>query len=254
MTDESMNQALVEVRSEDGVSRLVLNRPQARNALSMEMIDSLLEAVEGLRTDESNRVVVLEGAGKSFCAGMDLKGVMNDPLQMGEMLRTLARVTIALRSIPVPTIARVQGAAIGGGCGLCGVCDFVVSHPEVKMGYPEIGLGICPAVVAPWLIRRIGAGNARAILLAGGTMPAEEALRMGLIDRLVPETELDTEVDGLVGKIASGGAKAIMVTKKWLNELDGPDVEAQVLKGAELSAEVIRGSEAQERLRKVFAK
>ena len=168
MTDESMNQALVEVRSEDGVSRLVLNRPQARNALSMEMIDSLLEAVEGLRTDESNRVVVLEGAGKSFCAGMDLKGVMNDPLQMGEMLRTLARVTIALRSIPVPTIARVQGAAIGGGCGLCGVCDFVVSHPEVKMGYPEIGLGICPAVVAPWLIRRIGAGNARAILLARG--------------------------------------------------------------------------------------
>ena len=254
MTDELMNQALVEVRSEDGVSRLVLNRPQARNALSMEMIDSLLEAVEGLRTDESNRVVVLEGAGKSFCAGMDLKGVMNDPLQMGEMLRTLARVTIALRSIPVPTIARVQGAAIGGGCGLCGVCDFVVSHPEVKMGYPEIGLGICPAVVAPWLIRRIGAGNARAILLAGGTMPAEEALRMGLIDRLVPETELDTEVDGLVGKIASGGPKAIMVTKKWLNELDGPDVEAQVLKGAELSAEVIRGSEAQERLRKVFAK
>lgn len=254
MTDESMNQALVEVRSEDGVSRLVLNRPQARNALSMEMIDSLLEAVEGLRTDESNRVVVLEGAGKSFCAGMDLKGVMNDPLQMGEMLRTLARVTIALRSIPVPTIARVQGAAIGGGCGLCGVCDFVVSHPEVKMGYPEIGLGICPAVVAPWLIRRIGAGNARAILLAGGTMPAEEALHMGLIDRLVPETELDTEVDGLVGKIASGGPKAIMVTKKWLNELDGPDVEAQVLKGAELSAEVIRGSEAQERLRKVFAK
>ena len=77
---------------------------------------------------------------------------------------------------------------------------------------------------------------------------------MGLIDRLVPETELDTEVDGLVGKIASGGPKAIMVTKKWLNELDGPDVEAQVLKGAELSAEVIRGSEAQERLRKVFAK
>ena len=122
------------------------------------------------------------------------------------------------------------------------------------MGYPEIGLGICPAVVAPWLIRRIGAGNARAILLAGGTMPAEEAVRMGLIDRLVPETDLDDEVDGLVRKITSGGPKAIMVTKKWLNELDGPDVEAQVLKGAELSAEVIRGTEAQERLRKVFAK
>ncbi|MAJ48002.1 MAG: hypothetical protein CBC35_12170 [Planctomycetes bacterium TMED75] len=254
MTDESGNEELVQLRSEDGVCRLILNRPQARNALSMEMIESLLEAVEQLRNDEANRVVVLEGAGKSFCAGMDLKGVMNDPLQMGDMLRTLARVTIALRSIPVPTIARVQGAAIGGGCGLCGVCDFVVSHSEVKMGYPEIGLGICPAVVAPWLIRRIGAGNARAILLAGGTMPAEEAVRMGLIDRLVPETDLDDEVDGLVRKITSGGPKAIMVTKKWLNELDGPDVEAQVLKGAELSAEVIRGTEAQERLRKVFAK
>ena len=245
---------LVKVSFEDGVARVVMNRPESRNAMSLSMIESLAAAVNRVDGDENTRVVVIEGAGKSFCAGMDLKGVMDDPTMMGEMLRTLARVTIAVRSISVPTIARVQGAAIGGGCGLCGVCDFVVSHPEVKMGYPEVDLGICPAVVAPWLIRRIGAGNARAILLAGGTMPAERAFEMGLIDRLVPESGLDAEVEALAGKIRSGGPKAIMVTKKWLNELDGADVEAQVLRGAELSAEVIQGQEAQERLRKVFGR
>ena len=245
---------LVKVGFEDGVARVVMNRPESRNAMSLSMIESLASAVNRVADDKDTRVVVIEGAGKAFCAGMDLKGVMDDPTMMGDMLRTLARVTIAVRSIPVPTIARVQGAAIGGGCGLCGVCDFVVSHPEVKMGYPEVDLGICPAVVAPWLIRRIGAGNARAILLAGGTMPAERAFGMGLIDRLVPESDLDAEVDTLAGKIRSGGPKAIMVTKKWLNELDGADVEAQVLRGAELSAEVIQGQEAQERLRKVFGR
>ena len=249
-----MSDRLVEVRCDDGVARIILNRPQARNALSLEMINCLMEAVVQTKQDDSARVVVIEGAGKSFCAGMDLKGVMSDPLVMGDMLRRLARVTLEIRSISVPTIARVQGAAIGGGCGLCGVCDFVVSHPEVRIGYPEISLGICPAVVAPWLILRIGAGNARTALLSGGILPSEKALNMGLIDQLVPEADLDEAIEALVQKIMAGGPKAIMITKKWLNELDGEGIEAQVLQGAELSAEVIRGSEAQERLRKVFAK
>ena len=130
----------------------------------------------------------------------------------------------------------------------------MVSHPEVRIGYPEISLGICPAVVAPWLILRIGAGNARTALLSGGILPSEKALNMGLIDQLVPEADLDEAIEALVQKIMAGGPKAIMITKKWLNELDGEGIEAQVLQGAELSAEVIRGSEAQERLRKVFAK
>ena len=249
-----MKTELVEVRFEGEVARLILNRPEARNALSLEMIDRLLPAVERIAKSETTRVVVIEGTGKSFCAGMDLKGVLDDPVMMGDMLRRLARVTVALRSIGVPTIARVQGAAIGGGCGLCGVCDFVVSHPGVKIGYPEVSLGICPAVVAPWLVLRIGAGNARSILLSGGTLPAEKALQLGMIDRLVPEKSLDEEVHALIGKILAGGPKAILVTKKCLNELDGAGVEAQVLRGAELSAEVIMGEEAQERLRKVFAK
>ena len=249
-----MSGELVDVRIENGVGRLIMNRPEAHNALSLEMIESMHASIERIKQEPSIRVVVLEGAGKSFCAGMDLKGVMDDPGKMGDMLRTLARVTLEIRSIPVPTIARVHGAAIGGGCGLSGVCDFVVSHPEVRIGYPEISLGICPAVVATWLTLRIGAGNARAALLTGGLLPAEQAFDMGLIDRLVPESELDEAVEKLTGRILAGGPEAIMTTKKWLNELDGAEIEAQVLKGAEVSAEVIRGAEAQERLRKVFAK
>ncbi len=254
MSEPAGDRELVEVVSSGGGTRVRLNRPEVRNAISRDLIERLMVVVEGIRTDREVRVVVLEGAGRSFCAGMDLKQVMDDPVAMGDMLRELGRATIALRSIQVPTIARVQGAAIGGGCGLCGVCDFVVSHPEVKIGYPEIGLGICPAVVAPWLVLRIGAGNARSILLAGGTMDGERARRFGLVDDLVPDSELDSAVDRLVERISSGGPEALRVTKRWLNELDGPRIAEQVMRGAELSAEVIRGQEAQERLRKVFAK
>ena len=254
MNDESPGPELVKVDSQDGVMHVRLNRPEVRNALSRDLIDRLMEVVEELRDDRTVRVVVLEGEGRSFCAGMDLKQVMDDPVAMGDMLRDLGRATIALRSIEVPTIARVQGAAIGGGCGLGGVCDFVISHPEVKIGYPEIDLGICPAVVAPWLMLRIGAGRARSILLTGGTMDGEEAHRLGLVDELVPAGELDEAVDRLVGRITSGGRGALGVTKNWLNELDGAQIAAQVMRGAELSAEVIRGQEAQERLRKVFAR
>jgi len=90
---------------------------------------------------------------------MDLRGVMDDPQAMSGMLHGLSQVARRIRRLPVPTIARVQGAAVGGGCGLMVVTDFAITHAEAKVGYPEVDLGVCPAVVAPWLMRRIGAGR-----------------------------------------------------------------------------------------------
>jgi methylglutaconyl-CoA hydratase len=246
---------LVLTNIENAIATLTLNRQDARNALSAELIEALNTAVDAIaRQTEQDavRVMILAGAGRSFCAGMDLKGVLSDPKKMAEMLRGLSRFSRAVRRLPVPTIARVKGAAVGGGCGLMVVTDFAFTHPEAKVGYPEVDLGVCPAVVAPWLIKKIGAGRARAMLLAGGTMTGEDVFKIGLASHLVPESQLETVVMEFASKLLRGGAHAQAVTKRWLNELDGSMEDAPFEKAAELSAKVIAGEEAQSRLRTIY--
>jgi len=183
---------------------------------------------------------------------MDLRGVLDDADAMGGMLRGLARATGRIRALTVPTIARVHGAAIGGGCGLAAVTDLAVTHPDATLGYPEVTLGVCPAVVTPWLIRKIGAGPARAMLLQGGTITGEAAHARGLVDRLYAADELASGTAAMATKLAAGGAEAIAVTKRWLNELDGSCNPAMLDRGADLSAAVIAGEEAQTRLRPLY--
>ncbi len=235
-----------------GIATLTLNRPEARNALSLELIQAMGEGVRAVAADPSVRVLIVGGEGKVFCAGMDLKAVASDAIAMGEMLRELSRVTRALRRLPIPTIARVQGAAVGGGCGIMVVCDFAVTHAEAKVGYPEVDLGVCPAVVAPWLIRRIGAGRARAMLLAGGTMSGAEGFEAGLATHLCQASELEGTAATLAKRLVGGGPNALAATKRWLNELDGSDDDAVLDKAAEISATIIAGDEAQSRLRAIF--
>jgi len=237
-----------------GIATIELARPEARNALSREMITELGSAVDAVARDASVRVLILCGEGKSFCAGMDLKAVADDPVAMGDMLRALSRTSRAIRRLSIPTIARVQGGAVGGGCGLMVVCDFAVTHPEAKVGYPEVDLGICPAVVAPWLIKRIGAGAARAMLLAGGTMSGEEGFRRGLATHLAAESELVATAQQLAERLAKGGPKAIAATKKLLNELDGSMDDAIAEEAAEISARIIAGDEAQSRLKAAWSR
>ena len=245
---------LVHTTIADGIATIELARAEARNALSRELISALAAAIDAVARDASVRVLILGGQGRSFCAGMDLKAVADDPVAMGEMLRALSRASRAIRRLPIPTIARVQGAAIGGGCGLMVVCDFAVTHAEAKLGYPEVDLGICPAVVAPWLMKRIGAGAARAMLLAGGTMSGEEGFRRGLATHLVAEADLASAAHGLAERLAKGGPKALAATKHWLNELDGSLDDAIADEAAEISARIIAGDEAQARLKAAWSR
>ncbi len=168
------------------------------------------------------------------------------------MLHGLSRAMRSIRRLAIPTIARVQGAAVGGGCGLAVVCDYAITHPEAKLGYPEVELGVCPAVVAPWLIRRIGAGRARSLLLAGGTMPGKEAIKIGLIDEVVEQDQLDQRCLEFAKKLSKGGRQAMSITKHWLNELEGSLEDASFEKAAQISADVIVGDEAQQRLGRIF--
>ena len=242
---------LVQVRADDGIVIVTLHRPEARNALSVALIDALGAAIEQVEREPA-RVLILAGAGSVFCAGMDLKGVLADAAGMRRMLRGLSQVMRRIRRLPIPTIAQVQGAAIGGGCGLMVVTDFAVTHPQAKVGYPEVSLGVCPAVVAPWLIRKVGGGRARALLLAGGTMSGTTGYETGLATHLVPRDRLEAEVQSLGRRLAEGGPQALGVTKQWINDLDGSLDDAVFERGAEISADVIAGEEAQSRLRSRF--
>lgn len=229
---------------------LSLNRPDARNALSIDLLQALHAKVDELVTREDLTVLVLTGEGKAFCAGMDLKAVLSEPGLPLKLLSSLAEFTIKLRALPQVTVAKVNGAAIGGGCGLACVCDIAVTHADSKMGFPEVDLGVCPAVVAPWLVRKIGAGPARRILLTGGLMFGQQALDVGIVDHLAPSREaLEAMTDEIVQRLEVGGPEALRATKKLLNELDGSLDAALVRRGAELSAKVVSDPETQRILR-----
>lgn len=237
------------------IARLTINRPDARNALSIEILDALHDRLGSLETDPRGaHVLVLTGAGKAFCAGMDLKAVLiehSGDAGLGKRLLTsLAELTLRLRALPMVTIASVNGAAIGGGCGLTCVCDLSITHADAKLGFPEVDLGLCPAVIAPWVVRKLGPGVARHALLMGGVMSGEQARAIGLADHLAPDRAgLGTLTGEIAQRLAAGGPKALAATKALLNRLDGSEDRDTVLRGADLSASVLATPEAQAALK-----
>jgi methylglutaconyl-CoA hydratase len=231
------------------IATLTLNRPEARNALSLDLIRDLHARADELAARRDTTVAILTGAGKAFCAGMDLKAVLGNHDLAMTLLTSLADLTHKLRALPQVLVARVNGAAIGGGCGLTTVCDFAITHADSKMGFPEVDLGVCPAVVAPWLVRRLGAGRARAVLLRGGLMSGREAHTIGMVSQVVDTVaDLDAAVNELASRLAQGGPDALRATKGLLNELDGSTDLALLRRAAALSAEVLRTPDAQARL------
>lgn len=236
-------------------AELRLNRPDQRNALSTDMLAAAHKRMDELEAKSSPpTVLVVTGQGTSFCAGMDLKQVIIEDAGGIEtpraLLVSLAKLTHRLRLLPSVTVARVNGAAIGGGCGLACVCDLAVTHADSTMGFPEVGLALCPAVVAPWLVRKIGAGKARQVLLSGGVMTGSEAHALGMVDVLADSADaLDAAVHAVVSSLCSGGPLALRATKELVNTLDGSVDLDVLLRGAALSARVLSSDDAQARLR-----
>jgi methylglutaconyl-CoA hydratase len=222
------------------IATLTLERAEARNALSLDLLAHLHYAIDAIAANPAVHVLLLTGSGKAFCAGMDLKAVLNEPGAPAKLLHSLADFTLKLRSLPAVTIAKVNGAAIGGGCGLSCVCDIAITHADSKMGYPEVDLGVCPAVVAPWLVKKIGPGRARRVLLQGGLMSGQQAFDLGMVDHVVPTlADLDSATETLVQRLSAGAPHALRATKKLLNEIDGSLDASLVKRGADLSAQVV---------------
>ncbi|MFQ3610557.1 MAG: enoyl-CoA hydratase/isomerase family protein [Fimbriimonadales bacterium] len=211
----------VRVETADGVAQVILNRPELHNAFDETLIADLTRTFTSLREDDSVRVVVLKGEGKSFCAGADLnwmgKMVNYSYSENLEDARRLLQMFEAIDHCPKPVIARVHGAAMGGGVGLVAVADVVVTVPDAKFAFSEVKLGLIPAVISPYVVRKIGYGHARALFVTGERFDAETALRIGLVHRIVPPDQLDAEIERLIIGLKQNGPFAMASAKMLLH-------------------------------------
>ena len=207
------------------VTTVTLNRPEVRNAFNEELIRDLSAWAASVPSDGSVRVVVLRGAGPSFCAGADLQWMS----RMAAYTRdeniadaTLAaQMFLALDSLPVPVIGCVQGAALGGGAGLAAICDVVVAADDVVFGFTEVVLGILPAMISPYVVRKIGVSAAHEWCLTGARFSAAQAREIGLVHDVVPVDQLNAAVDRYVRTFLKAAPTAIAGTKALLREVAG---------------------------------
>jgi len=215
-----------------GVATLTLNMPDKHNALSARMIEELTAAAAMLGSDDTVRVVVLTGAGKSFCAGGDL-GWMREQFHADRQTRItearkLAMMLKALNELPKPLIGRVQGQAFGGGVGMMSVCDTVIAVDTAKFGLTEVRLGLIPATISPYVLARMGEGKARRVFMSARIFGAEEARDLDLAAKVVSEDALDEAVEAEI-KPYLGAAPAAVAASKALARSLGPDISDRVI-------------------------
>ena len=199
-----------------------LNRPEKRNALSDELVAALGALCERVAADLEARALVLHGAGGNFCAGADLDGFLK--LMQGELAhaddpaarynRQFGAMLEAIAALPVPTVAVVTGHALGGGCGLAAACDCVIAADDAVFGTPEVSLGVAPAQIGPFLVRRMGATRGRWLMLGAQRLPASAALGEGLADRVAPRASLVAAVAEELRRLAAADPSALRATKR----------------------------------------
>ena len=244
-------------REERGVATVTIDRPEVRNAFDAETIGRILQAFEQLGGDDELRIVVLTGAGDIFSAGADLNWMssmvdktfeenVEDSHDFEAMLR-------AVRDCSHPVVARVNGHAFGGGTGLVGCADISISVRDALFGFTEVRLGLVPAVISPYVLPKIGVGNARHLFLTGERFDAEYARRIGLVNEVCERGDLDERVSEVVDDLLSGGPGAQTRVKRMLHELasaDGPSEAATIT--VETIAELRVSDEGQEGMRAFF--
>ena len=247
-----MTEALFRVeRRAGGVIWLTLDRPEIHNAFDDRLIAELTAELERLGADAAVRVLVITGAGRSFSAGADLNW-MRRTATYGEAenladARALAKLMQTLNELPKPTVARVNGAALGGGTGLVACCDIVVASEQATFGTTEVRLGLIPSVIGPYVLAAIGPRHARRLMLTGERISAAEALRLGLVHEMVAPEQLDGAVERIVGELQKGGPDAIAAAKQLVRDLSGRPVDAALIeRTAQRIARLRATSEARE--------
>jgi len=207
------------------VLRMTLNRPEVRNAFDEDVIHSLTSAAAAAAEDASIRVVVLAGKGKTFCSGADVgwmaKAIAYSRQENLTDAEDLARMMERLDTLPMPVVGRIQGSALGGGVGLAAVCDIVVAADDAVFALSEVKLGILPAVVGPYVMRKIGISAARELFLTGVRFDAARARQIGLVHEIVPADALDAAVARRVADVLTASPTGIARAKALIREIAG---------------------------------
>lgn len=244
----------IRVERSDHVGRIWLDRPDVRNAFNAVMIGELRRALRTLAGEPDVRVIVLSGRGSSFCAGADLAW-MRDAARFSRDENERESLDLAdclydLYAVAKPTIARVNGPAIGGGIGFVSACDIAVASTEARFRLSEIKIGLVPAAISPYVLRRIGESRARQYVLTGERFDARRAEELGLVNLTVEPAELDPKVDGIIASLLSSGPEAMAKAKELLSRVPGMDFSeakrytAEMIAGLRVSAEAQEGMAA----------
>lgn len=226
----------------DAVATITLNRPDKRNAVTAAMIADLQSALDAIEKNHATRVVILTGAGKAFCAGMDLEMLAaiakQSPTENQEDSRRIAKMLRRIWSFPRPLIAAVNGAAYAGGCGIATLCDFTLAAPEAKFGYTEVKIGFLPAIVSVFLTRQIGEKRCRDLLLTGRIIDAQEAKEFGLVTAVVPSEHLLDRANELAADLIAASPNSLTRAKHLLTSAAAPgidhDLERAILENARI--------------------
>jgi methylglutaconyl-CoA hydratase len=221
----------IQLSFDTGVATITLNRAEKRNAISFALVDELLAALDEIERS-SAQVVILTGAGKAFCAGLDLDELKN---LLGktpdENVKDSARMGLIFRRIydfPLPTIAAVNGAAIAGGTGFATMCDFTLAVPEAKFGYTEVRIGFVPAIVSSMLVWQVGHKIARDLLLTGRMFDAAEAHRYGLVNEVVEPERLMARARELAAQLMENSPSSMRATKRLINGFIARQLDQQI--------------------------
>lgn len=228
-----MSDTIVTTISPDGMATITMNRPDVHNAFDETLIAELTAAVRAVDANPAVRVIVLAASGKSFSAGADLNWMkrmaayteadnLRDALHLAELMRTIDHAR-------KPTIARVQGAAFGGGVGLVACCDMAVATREAMFSLSEVRLGLIPAVISPYVVQAIGARACRRYFLTAERFSAEDAQRLGLVTAIVDADDLDFRIATLAEQLFKGGPQAIAAAKDLIRAVAGRSIEAPLL-------------------------
>ena len=238
-----MPNVLVEKKNRTTI--VTLNRPERRNALTIELMTELSDALDAASADSTQRVVILRGAGQAFCAGLDLQEttIMEKAHRSAEMV---AKTLLAISQTRLITIAQIHGAAVAGGAGLMSACDFVVAAERTKIGYPEVRRGLVAGLVMTFLRRQLRERHIRELLFTGDLISAERASEIGLVNRVVPPNELEAEVQKIVDAVLQNAPIALANTKRLIEELWSSSVQEDVELALRHHMEARESAEAKE--------
>ena len=234
----------------DRTARVSFNRPDVHNAFNAAMIAELDDAFTKIKNDRTIRVTVVTGIGKSFCAGADINWMreiihysfeqnLEESLHLAELLHKIY-------TLPQPTLAMVNGTAIGGGTGFISACDIAIASDQARFGLSEVKIGLVPAAISPYVIRKIGESKAREYFLTGKRISAQKACEIGLLNEVVPAGQLEEKVEEIVSLLLTSGPEALASCKQLIQEVPKMSLEEAKAFTARMIANLRVSKEGQE--------